>query len=241
MSYIELHEHVWSHPKTIELSRRLQISKTYAVAHLSRLWTWCIRYADDGCISKLSSYQIADAADWAGDAEAFVKALAESGFIDETHDGTFIHDWSDYAGRLVRIRQRDRERKRNPEQFHRKSDGNPTECDGNPEESAGEKTDSSGIAYSLKPIESTIVDSSEKKQRKRFVKPSVVEIRAYCEERDNGIDAQSFFDYNESIGWKVGDKPMKDWRAAVRYWEQRRKEKAEKERAKRGDINYGTV
>ena len=56
-----------------------------------------------------------------------------------------------------------------------------------------------------------------------FVKSTVEEIRAYCEERKNGLDAQSFFDFYESKGWKVGAAKMKDWRASVRTWEQRRK------------------
>ena len=63
----------------------------------------------------------------------------------------------------------------------------------------------------------------EKPKRKNFVKPTVEEIRAYCEERKNGLDAQAFFDFYESKGWKVGAAKMKDWRASVRTWEQRRK------------------
>lgn len=56
---------------------------------------------------------------------------------------------------------------------------------------------------------------------KRFEKPTVEEIAAYCEERQNGIDPQQFFDFYESKGWKVGREPMKDWRACVRTWEKR--------------------
>lgn len=55
---------------------------------------------------------------------------------------------------------------------------------------------------------------------KRFVKPTVNEIRAYCTERRNNVDAEYFYDYYESNGWKVGGRgAMKDWRAAVRTWE----------------------
>lgn len=53
----------------------------------------------------------------------------------------------------------------------------------------------------------------------RFVKPKVEEIEAYCKERNNSVDAQQFFDYYESKGWKVGKSPMKDWKSAVRTWE----------------------
>ena len=54
---------------------------------------------------------------------------------------------------------------------------------------------------------------------RRFVKPGVEEVRAYCLERRNRVDAQKFVDYYESNGWRVGRNPMKDWKAAVRTWE----------------------
>ena len=53
----------------------------------------------------------------------------------------------------------------------------------------------------------------------RVVKPKVEEIDSYCKERKNNVDAQQFFDYYESKGWKVGKSPMKDWKSAVRTWE----------------------
>ena len=56
---------------------------------------------------------------------------------------------------------------------------------------------------------------------KRFAPPSVDEVRAYCKERNNGIDADTFVDFYTSKGWKVGNNPMKDWKAAVRTWEKR--------------------
>ena len=55
--------------------------------------------------------------------------------------------------------------------------------------------------------------------QKRFVKPTLEEVQAYCQERNKGVDAQKWFDYYTSNGWKVGKNPMKDWRAAVRTWE----------------------
>lgn len=60
----------------------------------------------------------------------------------------------------------------------------------------------------------------------KFFKPTVEEIEAYCIERNNGIDAQRFFDSNEAKGWVVGKTktPMKDWRAAIRTWEANQRE-----------------
>ena len=61
---------------------------------------------------------------------------------------------------------------------------------------------------------------------RRFIKPTVEEVTEYCTERGNKINPQSFVDWNESKGWRVGNSPMKDWKAAVRTWEQRDKAKA---------------
>lgn len=57
----------------------------------------------------------------------------------------------------------------------------------------------------------------------RFKKPTIDDVSAYCSERRNGINAQRFVDYYDSTGWKVGKHPMKDWKAAVRTWEQNEK------------------
>ena len=65
--------------------------------------------------------------------------------------------------------------------------------------------------------------AEQKQPAEKFEKPTVDEIAEYCKERKNGIDAQGFFDFYESKGWKVGAVKMKDWRACVRTWEQRRK------------------
>lgn len=59
---------------------------------------------------------------------------------------------------------------------------------------------------------------------KRFVKPTLEQIKEYCLTRKNNIDAQHFMDFYESKGWKVGNQPMKDWKACVRTWEQRNKQ-----------------
>lgn len=62
-------------------------------------------------------------------------------------------------------------------------------------------------------------DNKRSAQNKHFVPPTVDEVRAYCKERGNNIDAESFVDYYTSTGWLVGKKPMKDWKASVRTWE----------------------
>ena len=60
---------------------------------------------------------------------------------------------------------------------------------------------------------------------KLFKKPSVNDVELYCIERDNKVDAISFVNFYESKGWMVGKNKMKDWRACVRTWEMRAKNK----------------
>ena len=57
-----------------------------------------------------------------------------------------------------------------------------------------------------------------------FTPPTLEEVREYCQDRANGINPESFIDYYTANGWKVGRNPMRDWQAAIRQWEQRRKE-----------------
>lgn len=64
-----------------------------------------------------------------------------------------------------------------------------------------------------------IIYNNNNNLEKRFLKPTIDEIKSYCIERKNNVDADKFFDYYESNGWYVGKKKMKDWKASVRTWE----------------------
>lgn len=71
---------------------------------------------------------------------------------------------------------------------------------------------------------SNVMNDNVEKEREsasRFARPSLEEVKAYCEERGNSIDPEHFIDYYEANGWKVGKNSMKDWKAAVRNWEKR--------------------
>ena len=65
-----------------------------------------------------------------------------------------------------------------------------------------------------------------KKSKAKFEKPTVEEVAAYCAERGNDVDPEAFVAFYDSNGWRVGKNPMRDWKGAVRTWEQRRREEA---------------
>ena len=65
----------------------------------------------------------------------------------------------------------------------------------------------------------SVIESGGEKPAKRFSPPSLEQVQAYCQERQNNVNVQKFVDYYTSNGWMVGKTKMKDWKAAVRNWE----------------------
>lgn len=96
------------------------------------------------------------------------------------------------------------------------------------------KIDMGGVSETdtnKKENENINLDSLSNRGSSRFQKPSLEEIRSYCQERGNKVDPEQFFNFYESKGWVVGKSPMKDWRAAVRTWEKREKEIPQRKRS----------
>ena len=72
-------------------------------------------------------------------------------------------------------------------------------------------------------------ESVRGEKAKRFYPPTIDEVKQYCEERKNNIDPMAFIDFYSSKGWMIGKNRMKDWKAAVRTWERKRKEESKTE------------
>ena len=79
-----------------------------------------------------------------------------------------------------------------------------------------------GYFQKVEPIPDNKPDNdTDRVALKRFTPPTVDEVAAYCGERNNRIDPQTFVDFYASKGWVVGKSKMKDWKAAIRTWEKR--------------------
>jgi len=79
---------------------------------------------------------------------------------------------------------------------------------------------SPGVANVAHTNTNTNTDTKKKEAvRPRFVRPTVDEVKAYCLERKNRVNAQEFLDHYEANGWKRGKTPVADWKACVRTWE----------------------
>ena len=72
------------------------------------------------------------------------------------------------------------------------------------------------------------VNNDNNKRERSFKPPTLEEVKAYCQERNNNVDPESFMAFYESKGWMVGKNKMKDWQASVRTWERRHKPKTDK-------------
>ena len=71
-------------------------------------------------------------------------------------------------------------------------------------------------------ITNTITINEREKKSKRFIKPTIQEIQAHILEKGYTFDAEAFYAFYESNGWKVGKNPMKNWKAACTTWAKNR-------------------
>jgi len=60
------------------------------------------------------------------------------------------------------------------------------------------------------------------KRGKHAARPSLEEVKEYCEERGGKVDAEQFLDHYTANGWRQSNGNLiRDWKAAVRTWERR--------------------
>ena len=67
----------------------------------------------------------------------------------------------------------------------------------------------------------SIDNKKESKERKRFVPPTVEEVKEYIDSVGSQVDAESFVAFYESKDWMIGKNKMKSWKAAIVTWEKR--------------------
>jgi len=58
-------------------------------------------------------------------------------------------------------------------------------------------------------------------KKKGFQPPSLEEVKARCEALGYKVNPEAFIAHYQSVGWKVGKNPMKDWQAALAGWNAR--------------------
>lgn len=87
------------------------------------------------------------------------------------------------------------------------------------------KSKSNSKGESIENASDDAAPAQTKTAKKQFVPPTVDEVAAYISEAGLSVDAERFVDYYAGNGWKVGSQGMKDWKATVRNWARRDKER----------------
>ena len=91
-------------------------------------------------------------------------------------------------------------------------------------------------------IEENSIDKSMREGRTTFKKPTIEEIENYCKERNNSVNAVSFFNFYEANGWVQGkNKPIRDWKACIRTWEQREQSNTYKSKANEREDRFRKI
>ena len=164
--WIESHDELPTHPKTIKAARRLDVPVPHAIGLLHCLWYWCLTHRPDGRLTDMDAEDIAIAAGWDGDGEAFVKALTAAGWLDDG-DILAVHDWWDGAGKSIKRRKYATARQRRA----RESQSDDAEVTPDTDDGHAEVTDESQTSHA-EVTRDTRVSHGADRDRDRDINPS---------------------------------------------------------------------
>lgn len=93
------------HPKTFDLAARLNVELPTVIGYLELLWSFTSQKTPQGNVGKWPNVAIARACYWNGDADSFVSALCEAGFLDrDPQHRLVVHDWKEHCHSWVRAK-----------------------------------------------------------------------------------------------------------------------------------------
>ena len=227
------------HPKVRRLIRQGGFEAFYG---LIRLFSFAGKMYTDGIFKGCEKEDLDAFAEW-DNQDHFADLLIGVGFLKERGGIYEIHDWKEHQPWLYGSKERSRQaqkaararwnhhvettegeeekeinevldRKNAEKQSSELAGGMQTASQGQCGAHAGSNAPSPSPSPSPSPLE-----NAHKKKAVRFVPPTHEQVRDYCTERKNEVDPESFIAHYEANGWMRGKVKMKDWQAAVRYWE----------------------
>lgn len=196
MAWIESQVDLGDHPKIYTLSTVLGVRKAEAVGLVHLLWHFTMKFAwRDGNLKRFDVIAVAKSSGWEGDPKIFIKGLQKSGLLDNMQ----VHDWKDFAGRLIYDRLYNENRR----------------CKNTVKHRIKSVTQPSTVQYLTVPnltVPNLTVPNNDNGSRPN----SIEQVIEFMKDK---IEAINFWDYFQSNGWKIGGRaPMKDWQAAARRW-----------------------
>jgi hypothetical protein len=93
----------WRHRKTLRLIRLVGLEGPVCV---QRLWAHAAEFIPNGDLSDMDAIDIADAAEWKGEANSFLEIMIEQRWIDKKDGGLFLHDWEEHQTWVVKAPER---------------------------------------------------------------------------------------------------------------------------------------
>lgn len=175
VAWLEVHQTLKDHRKTLAAADELEVEPVHMMGMLVSFWLWALDNAPDGILAGITSRTIARAAQWKGDADRFVETLTASGWLENTENGLEIHDWYEYAGKLIDRRKADAERARKKRAAASASPSVGTTSAGRPHDVG--RTSAGTVQYSTVPNSTEIIPSNEGNDEPEAPTPSAQDRR----------------------------------------------------------------
>lgn len=105
MAWIESHQALERHPKTLDLMTSMGWDLSQTIGYLHRFWWWVVDYAEDGDLRKHGNHYAISLGLTGEVADKFVTEMKRIGFID-TQPNLRVHDWWAYHGYYLRSKYR---------------------------------------------------------------------------------------------------------------------------------------
>lgn len=207
--YIRVMTGFYTHRKTVRLLSKIG---TEAYSLPPRVWAYCAENQPDGDLSSYQSEELSVLVAYKGDASSMLVALKDCGFIDL--DGK-IHDWKEHNGYHEKYSERAKTAAEARWAKERKE----------PKERSTEKRKvESGDKHCLEHATSMSI-------------PTIDEVKLIAAK--TGLpesEAEKFFHFYESKGWRVGKSPMKKWHSALAGWKTRWQQQCQPEERQESEV-----
>lgn len=216
--WLKLHKDFFQR-KEIKRLRKIAGGDTYTIIYLKMLLRSIMsdgKLYFDGLEDDFASELALDLDEKEENVQITIQYLLKIGLIEMCSDEEYyLPDTKDSTGCETAVASRVRKHRERKKALHCNADVTQVKqlCNGEIEKEIELEKD----IEIEKEIHSSAKSTTTK--RKRFEKPTLSQITQYCLERNNSVNAEQFYDYYESNGWKVGKNSMKDWKACVRTWE----------------------
>ena len=205
-------------PEVHQMAEMLKIEPDAIVGKLIRIWAWADMHTIDGNAASVTRSLL----DRITGVTGFTDALSSVGWLESIADGVHFTNFDRHNGDTAKTRALTGKRVAKNRSKAESVMETKRECNG------------ASVTKSLpeKRREESLDGEPSVSISKRFAKPSISQLESYAIELEHPeFDSEAFVDYYDSVGWTVGkNKPMKDWKAAVRTWIKRNKPKPKESR-----------